>query len=239
MPPTLPPAPDGRVWWAVPFEKAVPEQAVTSLLNVAEDCGRRGYQRLYMPSNRTDATRNHLVAGFLELARPGDVLVFLDNDHLHPAEIVERLAGLARAGSPLVSALTFRRMTPTTTSAPDALLWRFTHNFELIRDWERGALVECDFAGFGAVAIRQEVFAALEVHGYRAPFFRYLYHDDLPRNHPTEDFYFAHCCRDAGLPWLCDTGLITPHLTWNIVDLETFDAFPWAEYFALPETRLA
>lgn len=236
--PAVLPVSKGKITWAVPFEKTVPEQAVNSLLNVADVCGAKGYPRLYRPSGRTDMTRDFLANYFVEEGEAGDVLVFLDNDHLHPPDIVERLGAVALAGYPLVSALTFRRMTPTTDSAPDALLyaWDFDGRLKTVRSWVRGALVDCAYGGFGAVAIRWEVFETLKLQGNELPFFRYIYKPGKLQ-YPSEDVYFAHLTHSAGLPWACDTGCITPHLTWNIVDLETFDGFPWAEYDALPESQ--
>ena len=81
------------MFWAVLLERALIAEPISSIINVAMACGKRGYTRIDLPFMVTDQARNGCVGEFLKASTsPDDVLVMLDNDHLHPINIVHRLA---------------------------------------------------------------------------------------------------------------------------------------------------
>jgi hypothetical protein len=214
----------GKVYFAVLLERTLLDHPVCSLMDISLRAGRLGFRRISVPYAKVEIARDKIVETFLAAAgAPDDVLVMLDCDHIHPEEVVERLASY---GKPLVSALAFRRGEPF-----DPQIYRVGDEGRLVQpsSWDvdpADPLLEVDATGFAAVAIRRDTFDRLKEAGYKAPWFRFEWHED----HGAwlgEDIRFSLMCRDAGLPIYCDLGLISPHVT-----LATVDADSWGQWLA-------
>jgi len=204
-----------KVYWAMLLERTVSDTAVQSALDVAADAGRNGYLRLQIPYCRTDLARNTLAKGFqAQSTDPRDTLVMLDNDHIHPHDVIERLVAHDK---PVVGGLAFRRGEPY---FPCAFMRSSSGRLGNLLDYPKG-LMQVALTGTGAIAIQRHVFDELDEAGYAWPYFRYLYHAGDPVL-PSEDMYFGQCCESAGIEHWLDTTLVSPHLTTSQVDEESW-----------------
>lgn len=210
-----------NVYVAVPMEKSVSEYAVNALLQVAARCGKFGYRQILFPSVRVDVARNNIVKMFLlSSSDDDDVLVMLDADHAHPADIVERLVA-HNVG--VVGALAFTRSVPY---MPCCFL-HIDGAFHPFAEWTIQGLVPCDAVGTGAIAIRRWVFRKLDEWnpdngGF---YFQCTYPATMDMPTPSEDMWFATACYLAGIPHHVDTALVTPHLMMAAVDESYFRAY--------------
>lgn len=210
-----------NVFWSLLLERAVQEHNVSAMLDVAGRAGLLNYTRIFHPYSRTDLARSNIVKVFLERATdPDDVLVMLDNDHLHPYDIIERLAAHPSAVG-VVGALAFRRGQP---HYPCFFVKDGLGQFGIPTEWEPGALLKGTIVGTGAVAIKRWVFAKLDDAGFNWPYFRYTYQAQAEIQ-PSEDIYFGECCEQCGIFHYCDTAIETPHLT-----VATVDSSSWREW---------
>lgn len=200
-----------KIWWAALLERNIMDHAVQSLMDVAMQAGQRGHVRLRWPYSRTDLARNELVKLFLqESHEPDDVFVMLDDDHLFPPDILDRLT---KWNKDVVGALAFRRGQPF---FPCFFMRAPNGAYGIVSEWEPG-LMECALVGTGAIAIRRRVFEQLADAGYPWPFFRYVYpRDDTVM--PSEDVYFSQCCERAGIIHHVDTTFCIPHMALAVID---------------------
>lgn len=212
------------VFWSVLMERSVQQEAAQALLDVAMTAGQMGATRIGLPYTRTDMARNRIVQAFRQAAvSPDDVLVMLDCDHAHPADVIPRLvADVGGENLGIVAGLAFRR------SHPHDPLWYVRQpDGRLLNPagFEPG-LYRCDAVGTGAIAIQRRVFDRLE-EIYHEPFyfFRYEYLDG--ELSPSEDIYFCGLCEKVGIPCHVDCSLVLPHLRTVQVDGDT-----WAAYLA-------
>ena len=207
-----------RVFWAVPMERAIVGECVVALMNVAQRAGELGFHRITINYARTDLARNNIAVAFLQLATdPDDTLVMLDNDHQHPADIIERLVAV---DAPVVGALAFRRGEPYDpcfyAREPDGSL------HAIVPDGP--GLYECDAIGHAAIAIKRDVFDALGPQTF--PWWRYEYEAGTTYM-PSEDLWFCKALNAANVPIHCDASIVTPHLNIGWIDDKT-----WANYAA-------
>lgn len=238
----LPAQPDPAVFWCVPAVPAFLEPAVSSLLDVSEEAGRRGFVRLSGPRAHVDTARNCYADAFRRLSNdPDDMLVMLDADHAHPRGILQDLCGTGFGG--VLAALCFRRGRPY-----DAMAWQMhAHDTDLVTDYaesgntdgesesvsiaawdpgtgrvepnvrfEPGEIVKADALGMGAVMTRRWVFEQLEKAGIPIPHFRRVYSVGSLALH-SEDMFFSAACRKAGVQMACHTGVVSPHIDWGYV----------------------
>lgn len=207
------------VYVYVPMEKAVGEYAVNALLLVAAHCGKKGYSQIVLPSMRVDVARNRAVQMFLKESKADDdVLVMLDADHVHPADIVTRLVA---HNVEVVGALAFTRGAPFMP----CFFYHMDGHFHSVTDWTHVGLMPCDAVGTGAIAIRRSVFAKLNGAGYGPFYFQCIYPDRADQSTPSEDMYFASACFLSGIQHHVDTSLVTPHLMMSAIDESHFRAF--------------
>jgi len=194
------------------------DAAFSACLDLAMRAGHLGYARINVGYTRVDVARNRITQEFLRHSNePGDVLIMLDGDHVHPRHTLERLAGY---DEDVVAALAFRRCPPY-----DPQMYRYNERNELVQpsSWEKG-LVPVDAFGMAAIAIKRRVFARLDEHGLTYPYFRFWY-PRVPMDEqifPSEDVYFALACRSAGIECYVDTGLVSPHLTLSTVQEDSW-----------------
>lgn len=211
FPDDFPPViPVPRVWWGVLRERTLYEAATRALEDVATRCALLGYHRIQVSYTATDTAREAFTRKFIEDSQhPDDVLVMLDNDHLHPADVVERLAQIRDVG--VVGALCRRRG----GDMDELIQLRSPDTGEMMRvsGYEPGSLVVCHMAGGGAMAIKRWVFDALrEQYGIRYWFWQYAYSNDSP-DRPGEEVRFYRMCEEAGITIVCDTSTVCPHIT--------------------------
>jgi hypothetical protein len=210
-----------KVFWSVLLERAVMDCAVNSLLDVATTTATIHSERLSVPYGRVDVARNAIVDVFLRMSDSAeDVLVMLDNDMVHPPDVVVKLVESMRAEGRVIGAayrrrnepfdwLAFRReeprVRPGMTPGPIG-------NLKPLRDEDlTGDLVAVDMIATGAIAIRRSVFDVLRAASPE-PWFRYAY-QDRTWDMPSEDVYFCRVCEWAGVPMWCHTGIVSKHLT--------------------------
>lgn len=198
-----------KVYWAVPRERFCYNEAARALENVAMRCRDLGYIKIEAGYGATDAAREGFTRMFMELSQhPDDCLVMLDNDHIHPEGIVERLSRVGNAG--VVGALCRRR-----GDALDALVFRRNKTngrMEQIVGWPENSVIDVDMVGSGAIAIRRWVFDKLrEKYDIKYWFWQYAYNNDSS-DRPGEEVRFASMCEHAGIRMACDTSTISPHL---------------------------
>lgn len=209
-----------RVFWGVLMERTLNCHAVSRLLDISFIAGVKRYERIDLPYMRTDMARNRMAQSFMEeTTNPNDVLIMLDGDHVHPFDIVPRLAN-HEPELGVVGALYFRRGEPF-----DPLFFkRIDGRLRNPAEWERGMIYECDAVGTGAIAIRRWVFEKLTKQGMGYPWFQYTYPDDKEFN-MTEDIFFAGLCEKAGISHFCNTSIITPHLGVRFIDEQDWTAY--------------
>jgi hypothetical protein len=200
-----------QVFWCVLLERAVLEPAVQSLMNIAAVGHTHGHHRIMTAYRRTDDARNQTVHAFLHAhesmgftPQPNDTLVMLDCDHLHPPDVVVRLAQHPQS---VVAALAYRRCHPFNPCA-----WRrMGAQLQTAQIHEHSGIQQVTIAGTGAVAIKRWVFGELDKHEFDAPYFRYDY---VPGStvQPGEDMHFGLICEASGIPHFIDTDTVIPHL---------------------------
>jgi len=199
-----------RIYYTIPMERSVQADAVASLLDVAIHAHYNKALRINMAYKRIDDARNSAAKLFLSHSQSeDDVLVMLDNDHTHPANIVAHLASKCDAEHEVVGALMFRRSLPH-----DPCFYQLDAENQVVdvpTMFDGASLVKCDIVGTGAIAIRRSAFAKLDANGFRWPYFRFCYNEneDIQR---SEDWNFGLECRKAGIPHWCDTSIVSPHI---------------------------
>lgn len=199
-----------RIYYTIPMERSVQADAVASLLDVAVHAHHNKALRINMAYKRIDDARNSATKLFLSHSQSeDDVLVMLDNDHTHPANIVAHLASKCDAEHEVVGALMFRRSLPH-----DPCFYKLDAENKVVdvpTMFDGASLVKCDIVGTGAIAIRRSAFTKLDANGFRWPYFRFCYNEneDIQR---SEDWNFGLECRKAGIPHWCDTSIVSPHI---------------------------
>lgn len=225
-----------ELFYAIPPERsgAANADSFNSLMAVAHEAGKKNYRRLAISYTRTDNARNLLCKSFLDI--PGqfdDLLVMLDVDHNHPADILDKFAAHPNEEG-VVGALAFRR------GEPYDPLFFLRDEMGALRapaSFEYGNTYKCAIVSTSAIAIRRWVFNELNLRGYNYPWFRYEY----PTNgaQPSEDMYFGRICEQAGIWHYVDTGVIIPHATLSWVNREVNEAFLKANPRLVEEVKIA
>jgi hypothetical protein len=204
------------IYYAALSERTGPanDQCYNAMLDVAEHCGANGYKHLRLGYSRTDYARNELTKAFVSVSEnDNDLLVMLDADHKHPAEIVSRFAAQDPTFG-VVGALAYRRGEPY-----DPLFFiRANGGLHAMAEFELGPVYQCAIVSTSAIAIRRWVLLELKHKGYLWPWFRYEYPTNMEL--PSEDMYFGRICEQAGIWHYCDSSMIIPHATVSWVDNE-------------------
>lgn len=138
-------------------------------------------------------------------------LLFLDDDHILPADTFLRLY---KMDAPVAAALAFKRIPP---HEPVVGEWGLMQNGQpgvmLRPQWINTGPRKVDAVGFAGVLIRMEVFDRLEEK--KLDWFKW--------GVMGEDFQFCLSCKDAGIEIWCDTDLHLPHIgEKQIVDASTY-----------------
>ena len=199
-----------RVLVTIPLERAIShaDQCFWQFMAIAQ----QGPTFFPLPYQRTDLFRNKVATKLLQ--SDFTHLLMLDIDHIHPADIIQRLAKwyIIAPQVQVVGGLNFRRGKPFEPCAfkiEDGAVYS-------IAGWGKG-LVEVDALGTGCIMVAREVFEQIE-----PPWFYNSYERAWRDEWPGEDIGFSNKCRDAGIKLYCDTTLTSPHLTTSKIDESTF-----------------
>ena len=167
----------------------------------------------WLPYMRTDLYRNRMAQTLLN-SNFTHVLM-LDVDHIHPEDIIQRLARwvLLYDHVKIVGGLNFRRGAPY---EPCAFIEEEDGRVFAPADWGRG-LMEVDYLGTGSILIDREVFESME-----PPWFFNDYSQAWEDNYPGEDIGFSKKAREAGYKLYMDTTTTSPHAITRFVDEGTF-----------------
>lgn len=167
---------------------------------------------LNMPCQRTDLARNHAATELLKTDFTH--LLMLDIDHIHPTNIVQRLARWVEKNPKefqVVGGLNFRRSEP---HDPCAYRYDEKHKSMWAIEWDKDSqLIEVDRLGTGSILIAREVFETIE-----PPWFYNDYTQAWRDAWPGEDIGFSHKCKEAGIKMWVDCTTTSPHITNAVVD---------------------
>jgi hypothetical protein len=195
----------------IPMERTFNNSAFFHFWHIA----RRGYPITPFVYGRTDLNRNKMAWWLANDGKEYTHIVMLDADHLHPEDIVERLARwvLQDRSRLVVGGINFRRTQPFD---PCIFRWNAEGKMQAIEQWEPG-LVEVDAIGHGCILISRKVFEKLE-----PPWWAYGYNWADQNAYPSEDMYFCQVLRAAEIKMWADTTTSSPHLTDMVVHEGTF-----------------
>lgn len=202
-------------YWAALPERAILERPFTQFLKIAERAGQLGYQYIPIPKMRTDLARDAIMTKFLELSKdPDDTLIYLDVDHVHPVNILERLT---EDNKPVVASLAVR----SNPSEPLLCFWQRDEqgNLYIPRTYERG-VIQVAITGSGALAVKRWVFQKLIDLGYTESLFRYQYSEG--KNSSSEEILFGQVLEYEKIPVYVDTELESPHCVSGELDSTSY-----------------
>lgn len=207
-----------EVYWSVLPDAAIMPNPFIHIVQVAERAGQLGYH--YIPSirQRTDIARDYICSEFKKLTQnPDDILVQLDCDHDHPTNIIE---GLVANDKPVCAAYAVRR----NPSNPHPCMWIRDENgiLRVPRVVEK-KLIKVDITGTGAIAIKRNVFTALDEAGFDLGYWKYQYYPDGTSG--SEEVFFNQICASLNIPIFVDGRIETPH--WTEAEL---NGSSWEQY---------
>lgn len=192
------------------MERTVSEQAFWGFMAIAQ----RNWPLYAGPAQRTDMARN--AAARACLAGDYTHLCMLDIDHVHPADVVERLARwvVKNPEIQVVGGLNFKRAAPF-----EPCLFFDDERGQRYQalDWAEG-LLECAVVGTGCILIARQVFEVI-----KPPWFEYVY--ESSGFSPSEDVVFCQKCRAAGIKIWCDTTTTSPHIAQITIDKRHYQKF--------------
>jgi len=201
-----------RILLGIPLERTVAHanEVFFQFMQIAA----QGVTLLKQDYTGQDKARNHFAVTLLE--SDFTHLIMLDLDHVHPIDIVQRLASWALRvpGIPVVGGMNFKRSAPY---EPCAFFLDEKQGISTLYQWEPG-LVKVDALGTGSVMIAREVFEQLE-----PPWFFNVYDENNWSDvFPGEDMGFAMKCREAGIAQYVDTSITSPHVTDALITESSF-----------------
>lgn len=166
---------------------------------------------LNMPYQRTDLARNR---ASMELLKTDFThLLMLDIDHVHPTDIIQRLARWVLKDPKkyqVVGGLNFRRSEPY-----DPCAYRIGDDGSMYTiAWEKDdEIMEVDRLGTGSILIAREVFETIP-----PPWFWNDYSQSWRDAWPGEDIGFNKKCVENGIKMWVDLTVTSPHITPAIID---------------------
>jgi len=170
---------------------------------------------LNMPYQRTDLARNR---ASMELLKSDFThLLMLDIDHVHPHDIIQRLAKWVLKDPKkyqVVGGLNFRRSEPY-----DPCAYKISADGSMYTiAWEKDdEIVEVDRLGTGSILIAREVFETIP-----PPWFWNDYSQSWRDAWPGEDIGFNKLCVQHGIKMWVDVTVTSPHITPAIIDGATW-----------------
>jgi len=173
---------------------------------------------LNMPYMRTDLARNR---ASMELLKTDFThLLMLDIDHVHPHDIIQRLARWVLKDPKkyqVVGGLNFRRSEPYDPCAykigDDGSMYTIA--------WEKDdEILEVDRLGTGSILIAREVLETIP-----PPWFVNDYSQAWRDAWPGEDIGFNKKCVENGIKMWVDLTVTSPHITPAIIDGSTWQVW--------------
>jgi len=170
---------------------------------------------LNMPYQRTDLARNR---ASMELLKSDFThLLMLDIDHVHPHDIIQRLAKWVLKDPKkyqVVGGLNFRRSEPY-----DPCAYKISADGSMYTiAWEKDdEIVEVDRLGTGSILIAREVLETIP-----PPWFVNDYSQAWRDAWPGEDIGFNKKCQESGIKMWVDLTVTSPHITPAIIDGATW-----------------
>ena len=202
--------PDMRIILGIPMERTISQHAFFGFSEILI----QGWPLARLEYTRNDIARCKL-ADFMLSDDKFTHLLMLDSDHVHPPDVVQRLARWFRAYPEqvqVVGGLNFRRGAPYD---PCAFIDPGDGKFRRLAEWPTGAM-DVDALGTGSIMIARSVFEQME-----KPYFAYNY--DCPYGDwPGTDMWFSAECRKRGITLWCDTTTVSPHIGVNYIDASTY-----------------
>lgn len=203
-----------NVYYSILLERSIPDIAVNALFDVVAHASQHGAYRINTPYARTDHKRQTICDAFLKASSdPNDVLVMLDNDHVHPRDIVGRLVRFPQEYG-VVAALAYMRGKPHNP----IFFVRKDRQLVYLPEFERKGLMPCAIAAPCAVAIRRWVLQKLIDKGEHF-FWQYVYDDRWY----GEDMYFGEICEKHGISHFVDLETLVPHLNHKLIGPEEWE----------------
>ena len=199
----------------IPVERTISTRAFVAFWHIAQ----QGFPLLPRYYSRCDIHRNEFGRAMLNHPEFSH-LIMLDSDHVHPPDVVQRLAQAAalHPDKLIIGGLYFRRTPPH-----DPLIFKADETGRLRQPatWGQG-LLEVDVLAHGCIIIAREVFERIP-----PPWWQYSYDGDYsdPTQEYTfssEDVNFSLLCGKHGIKSWCLTSLITEHITEMLVGPELF-----------------
>ena len=215
--PNIPPIQHGdprmNILIGIPMERQMLQEAFFGFAKILQ----QGWPLGELPYTRNDIAR-HKMCKFL-MDGPYTHLLMLDSDHVHPPNIVQRLARWFLAYPDeveVVGGLNFRRGEPYD---PCAFVDPGDGQFHRMASWVPGAL-RVDALGSGSMMIAKTALAKLpEAEGW----FDYDYPDHS--GWPGTDMTFSRKCREHGINLWVDTTTVSPHIGTQMIDENTYRAW--------------
>ena len=200
----------------IPLPYALPDASdvIPGYIEIA----RHGTMFMHLPYGFADRMRNEAAKQLLKSEFTH--ILMLDSDHVHPHDIVQRLAYhvIENPDVQIVGGLNFRRSAPF-----DPCAWVFSEEDKKriyqIHEWEAG-LVEVARIGAGSLLISREVFEQTE--------FPWFVNEPNMKDKQlgSHDHYFCKKSIEAGFKIYCDLTVQSPHMGSGIrVTEQTYRTF--------------
>jgi len=204
-----------RILVGIPLERTIShaDQVFFNFLEIAT----QGPAFIDQKYGRIDVTRNMMVKALLESNYTH--LLMLDLDHIHPTNIIQRLARwiIVDPSIQIVSGLNFRRGAPfdpvmgsESSSSKDR---------KLVASWPQGLLRSREVGG-ASLLVSRKVFETIE-----PPWFYNIYTEVWQNSWPGEDIGFSRKCSAANIEMFVDTTTTSPHCTDALITEETYRAY--------------
>lgn len=179
----------------------------------------RGWPIIELPPDRCDAARNIYAR---KAAKSGAThLCLLDADHIHPPDIVERLARwvIADPKKQVICGWQHRRTKPYN---PCVYVKMEDGNYYWLHEKPEGEpLLEVQGVSAASILVDVEIFKTIP-----APWWSYTYKHADEDLYPGTDGAFSALMREHGIRMYCDTSITSPHMNnFASVSHETYQAY--------------
>lgn len=206
-----------RILVAIPLERTISHASL--VFHRFMEIAAQGPALIKQDYTRTDLARNRFATKLLESNYTH--LLMLDVDHVHPADIIQRLARwpMMNPEIEVVGGLNFRRSEPYEPCA--FLKDEKSGSVNALASWSPG-LAEVDYLGTGSVLIAREVFEKIP-----PPWFYNVYgiEANWADEWPGEDIGFSEQCKKHGVKMYVDTTTSSPHVSERLITEKTFRAY--------------
>ena len=206
-----------RILVGIPLERTISHASL--VFHRFLELAAQGPAILHQDYTRTDLARNRFAISLLESNYTH--LLMLDLDHVHPRDIVQRLARwpLMNPDIQVVGGLNYRRSEPYEPCC--FFINEKGDGVNAPAEWSPG-LLKVDYIGTGSILIAREVFEKIE-----PPWFKNLYgiEANWADEWPGEDIGFSDACRAAGIGMYVDTTTTSPHVSDRLIGEKTFRAY--------------